>query len=130
MTWLMNTALAALRWGWGRLSVAGNYVVDPPPMHLKMLFWIAVAGAVGYWVVLKPGAAWVGREMLEMVWSSEPEPKPMYLVPRTVITTIPPAVKEADTDTLAEAPKPPEKAAKKRRVKVAKKPATEAYWPF
>ena len=48
-TYGAEKVLALLKWAWAALRGAGNYVIDPPPMHLKRLFWITLPVVLGVW---------------------------------------------------------------------------------
>ena len=47
MTYLKLNILAVLRWVEDMFAYGWNYVVDPPPRHLKFYFWLVLAGSLG-----------------------------------------------------------------------------------
>lgn len=124
----LGKVASGLKLAWAKLSVAGNYVVDPPPTTLRRLFWIALPVVMGL-VIYGASIGW------RLNQTFDPGPirmSPVMAFPKLpdVITTVPPAVvPEARKESVTVIPvKPDEKvvpvpapkaAAKKRKAKAA-----------
>ena len=133
----INAALAALCWGWNKVSAAGNYVIDPPPVHIKFAFWVVLAVVLGSWLAGDLAVSWVKHQMY---WAGIPPqhqraipliggvPVMMPVSPKAALPQ-PPAKPEAII------PLPPAKAAPAptiiRRAKVKRAaPNSAEKWPF
>ena len=131
---LKAVALAVIAWVWGYVASWWNYVVDPPPRHLKVYFWLVVAISVAGYFVLAPvvGAVkWVFSPVMQA--AAPVKRQPMYLLPPSVVITTTRPAPEASVDvvlpTAAKVMTVPAPAAPKVK-KAKRKPKTEAWSPF
>lgn len=101
MTW-KATLLAVLRAGFDKLvawyRAAADYVVDPPPGHLKAYFWIVAATMAFGWLVGATVISAVKSVFVPVHQAAPVQPikrvQPVYLIPRlpdVIVTTPPPA---------------------------------------
>ena len=89
MTWLKAKISALLRWVEDTFAYCWNYVVDPPPRHLKFYFWVVAVIFIGgctFGTTIVNGV----KSFVAPVYQAA---KPLPLIsPTDVTTTVPPPI--------------------------------------
>ncbi len=89
MTWLKAKISALLRWVGDTFAYGWNYVVDPPPRHLKFYFWLVLAGSLAGYFLWAPIFNGVKSFVAPMYQAAKPLP---LISPTDITTTVPPPI--------------------------------------